>query len=61
VTARPTKKPGVVLPTIVGQFQSPLTQALTAYRPAGDIESTETGKEKQPVWNTESLRNALGI
>jgi len=48
-------------PTITGQFASPLTQAVSAYRPPGEIESQETGKEKEPVWNVESLRNALGI
>jgi hypothetical protein len=48
-------------PTISGQFASPLTQAISAYRPAGEIESQETGKERQDVWNVESLRNALGI
>jgi hypothetical protein len=48
-------------PTIVGQFASPLTQAVSAYRPPGDIESQATGKEREDVWNTESLRNALGI
>jgi hypothetical protein len=49
------------LATIVGQFQNPLLPAVSAYRPAGEIESSETGKERQDVWNTESLRNALGI
>ena len=48
-------------PTIQGQFASPLTQAVSAYRPPGDIESQATGKEREDVWNTESLRNALGI
>jgi len=48
-------------PTIVGQFTSPITQAVSAYRPPGDIESQATGKEREDVWNTESLRNALGI
>ena len=48
-------------PTIVGQFASPLTQAVSAYRPPGDIESQATGKEREDVWNVESLRNALGI
>jgi hypothetical protein len=48
-------------PTIVGQFASPLTQAISAYRPAGEIESQATGKEREDVWNVESLRNALGI
>ena len=48
-------------PTIVGQFASPLTQAVSAYRPPGELESQATGKEREDVWNTESLRNALGI
>jgi len=48
-------------PTIQGQFASPLTQAVSAYRPPGEIESQGTGKEREDVWNTESLRNALGI
>jgi hypothetical protein len=48
-------------PTIQGQFASPLTQAVSAYRPPGDIESQATGKEREDVWNVESLRNALGI
>jgi len=48
-------------PTITGQFASPLTQAISAYRPAGELESQATGKEREDVWNTESLRNALGI
>jgi len=51
----------VSYPTIVGQFASPLTQAVSAYRPPGDIESQATGKEREDVWNVESLRNALGI
>jgi hypothetical protein len=48
-------------PTISGQFANPLTQAISAYRPAGELESQATGKEREDVWNTESLRNALGI
>ena len=48
-------------PTIVGQFASPLTQAISAYRPPGELESQATGKEREDVWNAESLRNALGI
>jgi hypothetical protein len=48
-------------PTIVGQFASPLTQAVSAYRPPGELESQATGKEREDVWNVESLRNALGI
>ena len=36
---------------------------LTAYRPAGEIESEETGKRRQDVWNEASLRlkDALGL
>ena len=56
----PTKTKSLY-PTIVGQFASPVTQAVSAYRPPGDIESQATGKEREDVWNTESLRNALGI
>ena len=48
-------------PTIAGQFASPLTQAVSAYRPPGEVESQATGKEREDVWNVESLRNALGI
>jgi hypothetical protein len=48
-------------PTIVGQFASPLTQAVSSYRPPGELESQATGKEREDVWNVESLRNALGI
>jgi hypothetical protein len=48
-------------PTISGQFSSPLSQAVAAYTPAGTIPGQETGKERQDVWNIESLRNALGI
>ena len=54
-------KTKTLYPTIVGQFASPITQAVSAYRPPGDIESQATGKEREDVWNTESLRNALGI
>ena len=57
----PPSKAKSLYPTIVGQFASPVTQAVSAYRPPGEIEGPETGKEKEPVWNTESLRNALGI
>jgi hypothetical protein len=56
----PTKTKSLY-PTIVGQFTSPITQAVSAYRPPGDIESQATGKEREDVWNVESLRNALGI
>jgi hypothetical protein len=42
---------------------SPLQQALTAYRPAGEIEDVSTGKKRENVWNEASLRlkDALGI
>jgi hypothetical protein len=53
-------------PTITGTTTgaSParlLADALAAYRPPGAVEGVESGKEREPVWNTESLRNALGI
>ena len=48
-------------PTIQGQFASPLTAAVSAYTPAGEIPGQETGKEKQDVWNQESLREGLGL
>jgi hypothetical protein len=57
----PPSQPKSLYPTIVGQFASPVTEAISAYRPPGEIEGPETGKKKEPVWNTESLRNALGI
>lgn len=40
-----------------------LTQALTASRPAGEIDADPTGKKRQNVWNEASLRlkDALGI
>jgi hypothetical protein len=40
-----------------------VTTGLTAYRPAGEIESEETGKKRQDVWNEASLRlkDALGL
>jgi hypothetical protein len=49
------------LPTIQGQFASPLTASVAAYIPAGEIPGQETGKEKQDVWNQESLREGLGL
>jgi hypothetical protein len=59
-TSRPTQKP--VLPTITGFKRSPLEQALTGYRPAGEIES-ELGLGREDVWNEASLRlkDALGL
>ena len=49
--------------TFGGTGSSPLQQALTAYRPAGEIEDVSSGKEQQNVWNESSLRlkDALGI
>ena len=46
-----------------GDFYPTSTTGLTAYRPAGEIESEETGKQRQDVWNEASLRlkDALGI
>lgn len=40
-----------------------LTQALTASRPAGEIDADPTGKKRQNVWNEASLRlkDALGL
>lgn len=63
ITTSTVKPPSIKAsyPTIQGQFVSPLTQAVSAYRPPGDIESQGTGKEREDVWNVESLRNALGI
>jgi hypothetical protein len=49
-------------PTISGFAKSPLEQALTGYRPAGEIES-ELGLGREDVWNEASLRlkDALGL
>lgn len=43
--------------------KSGLEQALTAYRPAGEIEDESTGKPRKNVWNEASLRlkDALGL
>jgi hypothetical protein len=56
----PKKKTG--LPTITGFGRSPLEQALSAYRPPGEVEG-ESGLDRQNVWNEASLRlkDALGI
>jgi hypothetical protein len=50
------------LPTITGYGRSPLEQALSAYRPPGEVEG-ESGLDRQNVWNEASLRlkDALGI
>ena len=56
-----TSKINAALPTIQGQFASPLTASVAAYTPAGEIPGQETGKEKQDVWNQESLREGLGL
>jgi hypothetical protein len=51
------------LPTVTGFGRSPLEQALTAFRPAGEIEGESTGKPRENVWNEASLRlkDALGL
>jgi len=63
ITTSSTKPPTIkaALPTIQGQFASPLTPSASAYIPAGEIPGTETGKPKEDVWNQESLREGLGI
>jgi len=50
------------LPTITGIYRSPLEQALSAYRPPGEVEG-ESGIDRQNVWNEASLRlkDALGL
>lgn len=72
---QPTYRAGLLTSTTVTRPSSPLVRALqneyyplsstglTAYRPAGEIESEETGKERQDVWNEASLRlkDALGL
>jgi len=56
------KKPSARQPIISASPARALADVLAAYRPpAGAIEGVESGKEREPVWNTESLRNALGI
>jgi len=58
----PSPLPATVSSTITGASPSRLlSDALAAYRPSGSVEGVESGKEREPVWNTESLRNALGI
>ena len=58
---KPKSKTTSVLPTLVGQFSSPLTASPSAFTPAGSIPGQETGKEREDVWNVESLREGLGI
>jgi hypothetical protein len=63
VSVSPVKKtPKPSFPTITGFKRSPLEQALTAYRPAGEIEP-ELGLGREDVWNEASLRlkDALGL
>ena len=46
------------------EMASPVsTTGLTGYRPAGEIESEESGKQREDVWNEASLRlkDALGL
>ena len=63
ITASTVKPPTIkaALPTIQGQFASPLTAAVSSYIPAGEIPGTETGKPREDVWNQESLREGLGL
>jgi hypothetical protein len=44
-------------------IQPVVTQGLTGFRGAGEIESQQTGKPRKKVWNEESLRlkDALGV
>ena len=56
-----TSKINAALPTIQGQFASPLTASVAAYTPAGEIPGQETGKPREDVWNQESLREGLGL
>jgi hypothetical protein len=62
----PPKRPGRPgrQPIITGASPArSLADALVAYRPAGEIEGEESGKERQNVWNKKSLRlkDALGL
>ena len=63
ITSSTVKPPTIkaALPTIQGQFASPLTAAVSSYIPAGEIPGTETGKPREDVWNQESLREGLGL
>jgi len=63
VVAPKKVKPTPIYPTITGAGRSPLAQALTAFRPAGEIEGEATGRPREDVWNEASLRlkDALGL
>jgi hypothetical protein len=63
ITTSVVKPPTIkaALPTIYGQFASPLTPAVSAFTPAGEIPGQETGKKPEDVWNQESLREGLGL
>jgi hypothetical protein len=63
ITTSVVKPPTIkaALPTIYGQFASPLTPAVSAFTPAGEIPGQETGKPREDVWNQESLREGLGL
>jgi len=63
VSVSPVKPPKKTSsPTISAFARSPLEQALSAYRPPGEVEG-ESGIDRQNVWNEASLRlkDALGI
>ena len=61
-TRGPTTK-STLAQALQGQYYPLSTTGLTAYRPAGEIESEESGKGRQDVWNEASLRlkDALGL
>jgi hypothetical protein len=63
ITTSTVKPPTIkaALPTIQGQFASPLTAAISSFIPAGEIPGQETGKPREDVWNQESLREGLGL
>jgi len=54
---------GAVSPAVSGISSSGATTGLTGARGAGEIESKQTGKPRQDVWNESSLRlkDALGV
>ena len=63
-TVAKKRPPQSVLAQAIRADFSPLsTTGLTAIRPAGEIESEETGKRREDVWNEASLRlkDALGL